>query len=113
MTESAPAQNLSRLIVALGDRRAPPGEYFNIGMVTQEDEDFITILELPILGGAEMRYMREELVITEVTNTEAFKGSVKKGGRVIPFEHPHKQVTFRAVSLGDATTRSAHTTENP
>mgnify|MGYP003395465239 FL=1 len=112
MTEHAPARNLSRLIVALGDRCAPPGEYFNIGMVTHEDEDFITILELPILGGAEMRYMREELVITEITNTQAFKGSVEKAGRVIPFEHPHKQVTIRAVSLGDGASRSQNSAEN-
>lgn len=112
MIERSQAPNLSKLIVALGDRRAPQGEYFTIGMVTQEDDDFISILELPILGGAEMRYMREELVITEITDTQAFKGSVQKGGRVIPFEHPHKQVTFRAVSLEDAAPRSQNSAEN-
>ncbi|MBY0539122.1 hypothetical protein K2P56_01640 [Patescibacteria group bacterium] len=124
MAEREPKRTLIyKVVMAVSERDAPPGQCVDIGYLLSFDKDFVKILRSPTasLEGRyssenrteEVSYGRSSVRVVSLEHEIMRKNATREGkGKVVPLRRLKQTPTFQ-VPLEDAAPRSAHSTENP
>ena len=125
MSEREPRKTfIFKVVMAISERGAPPGQCVDVGYVLSYDRDFVKILRAPRPGfegreteegrSEEVLYGRSSVRVVSLENEILSKRAAQEGrGKIVPLIRRHKQIGIPKVSLGDGTPRSVHSAENP
>jgi hypothetical protein len=123
MSEGDPRKGLIyKVVMAVSERDAPPGQCVDIGYLLSFDQDFVRIFRLPRAGSEfregpddraeEVYYGRTSVRVVSLENELLRKQAAKDGAGKVVLLRPSKQIRAFKVPLGDAVARNVQTGEN-